>query len=315
MIWEVLAVVFAVLLILYFAISFLIFKKAIRTESFPSEGLVDQGSDFFSSSWEWFQNVPRETVRIHAYDHVVLSAVYIPSFEQKSTNTAILCHGYRGANTDMVVIAKMYSDLGFRILIPDARGHGLSKGKFTSFGHFESYDLRRWVQYLLRTYGATDSILLHGVSMGAATVILSSGRGLPENVKALVADSPFTNALSVLSRGMKPRFLAFFVPGVSLLCRYLHRFFLGQADVVRVAKKTHTPLFIFHGEKDLVCPFEGSKRLLKASGASEKQLYGIPNADHAEGYIRDTAGVQHAILDFLQKSFTLSKTVIPKKNK
>lgn len=315
MVWEIVAGVLAVLLLGYFFIAYQMYRKVIRGDGFHGEGLVDQSSPFFAKSWEWYQNVPRETVRIHAYDHVLLSAVYIPSFDGKSTNTAILCHGYRGVNTDMVIIAKMYSDLGFRVLMPDARAHGLSKGLFTSFGHYERYDLRRWVHYLLRTYGATDSILLHGVSMGAATVILSSANHLPDNVKMIVADSPFNNALSVLAHGTKPGILAFFLPGVSILCRYLHRFFLGQADVLKAAKSAHLPLFIFHGDQDEVCPIEGAKRLLALSKGEDKQLYVVPGAKHAEGYIVDQPGVEKAILEFVQKYFTLPKTVLPKKSK
>ncbi|HOW37930.1 MAG TPA: alpha/beta fold hydrolase [Bacillota bacterium] len=313
MIWEIVEAILLIAFLIYGFVSFQIYRKAIRTERFSTGGLVDQSDPFFSKSWEWFQNIPKETVTIRAYDHSILSAVYLPSFDKNSTNTAILCHGYHGANTDMVIIAKMYSELGFRVLMPDARGHGMSKGKFTSFGHYESYDLRRWIQYLLRTYGAQDSLLLHGVSMGAATILLAAGSGLSENVKALVADSPFSSSFSVLARGIKPRILSVFLPGVSLICGYFHRFFLSQSNVKRAVRKSHLPLFLFHGEEDELCPFAQAKRLLSASTSTDKRLYGIPKAKHAEGYIRDREGLDSAILAFLQPYFTLPKSVLPKK--
>jgi hypothetical protein len=311
MVTEIIVAILLVLLLIYGFVSFRIYRKLICTENFPTGGLVDQTDPFFSKSWEWFQNIPKETVTIHAYDHSVLSAVFIPSYDKKSPNTAILCHGYRGANTDMIVIAKLYSELGFKVLMPDARGHGMSKGKFTSLGHYESYDLRRWIQYLLRTYGAQDSILLHGVSMGAATVLLAAGSGLPDNVKALVTDSPFSNAFSALSRGMKPRILSLFLPGVSLITGYLHRFFLGQGNVRKAVRKSHLPLFLFHGEEDELCPFSQAKHLLSISASLDKRLYGIPKAKHAEGYIKDREGLDAAIQAFLQPYFSLPKSVVP----
>ncbi|MFA5420095.1 MAG: alpha/beta hydrolase, partial [Bacteroidales bacterium] len=264
-------------------------------------------------SWQWYSNAPKETVSIHSYDGTSLSGIYIPSFDEKSTYTAILCHGYHSLNSDMAVIAKMYSDLGFRILMPDARGHGLSKGQFTSFGHYERYDLKRWIQYLLRTYGATDNILLHGVSMGAATVLMTSGMDLPDNVKLIVADSPYTSGWDVVARSMKPKILSLLLPGISAITFYLHRFFVGQINVLKYVKKSTIPLFIFTGEKDQITPILMAKRLLAASSATFKELYPVKEAKHAEGFILDKAGVENHIGDLLKIYFPLAKSAFPKK--
>lgn len=309
MTWQEWLLIVAAAAVAYLTPSYLIYRKLIRRDRSTGDGLVDQSQPFFAPAWEWYKSVPKETVSIRAYDGTALSAVYIPSVDEKSTCTAVLCHGYRGANADMAVIARMYSRLGFRILMPDARGHGLSKGKFTSFGHYERYDLKRWIQFLLHTYGATDSLLLHGVSLGAATVILASANGLPANVKLLVADSPFNRSSSVIARSLKPKFLAFFLPGVSLLTYNLHRFHLGQADVLEAARSSKVPLFLFHGEADEVCPFPGAMKLFAAHGTEDKKIYPVPRAKHAEGYILDRDGVEHAIAAFLQDRFPLSKNL------
>lgn len=41
--------------------------------------------------------------------------------------------------------------------------------------------------------GSDARIILHGVSMGAATVLMASGETLPENVKAVIADCGYTS--------------------------------------------------------------------------------------------------------------------------
>ncbi|MDD3842055.1 MAG: alpha/beta fold hydrolase [Candidatus Izemoplasmatales bacterium] len=301
-------------LFIYFLISYFIYRRVFRTDnSKQPSGLVNQEAPFFSSSWQWYMNIPKETISIHSYDNVKLSAVYIPSYDEKSNNIAILCHGYHSLNSDMAVIAKMYSELGFRILMPDARGHGLSKGVFSSFGHYERYDLKRWIQYILRTHGATDNILLHGVSMGAATVLLSTGMELPTNVKMVVADSPFTNGLSLLSRSLKPRILNIFIPGISAITYYLHRFVPGQINVVKAVKKAKIPIFIFHGEQDTVCPISMSRKLISVSQAPFKELYQIPKAKHAEGYIIDKLGIELRLQALISTYFILPKNAIQKK--
>jgi len=304
----------SIALLFYLLISYFIYKKIFMADK-KSAGLVDQTSPFFAPSWNWFLSAPKETVTIRSYDNVKLSAIYIPSFDEKSTNTAILCHGYHSLNTDMAVIAKMYSDLGFRVLMPDARAHGMSKGAFTSLGHYERYDLKRWIQYVLRTYGATDKLLLHGVSMGASTVIMTAAMDLPDNVRLIVADSPFTNAIAVIARSLKPRILNFFLPGISFFTLYLHRFFLGQVNVLRAVKRSRIPLFIFHGEKDTDCPISMANRLISASAASFKELYPVKEAKHAEGFIVDRPGVEGHITDLLYAYFTLPKSTQTKKTK
>jgi fermentation-respiration switch protein FrsA (DUF1100 family) len=312
---QIIYIVVGAVFLFYMFISYLVYRDVFVTDKWTDAGLVDQSQPFFAPSWEWYTKVPKETVSIRSYDNVKLSAVYIPSFDEKSVNTAIVCHGYQAINSDMAVIAKMYSDLGFRVLMPDARGHGLSKGGFTSLGHYERYDLKRWIQYLLRTYGATDQLLLHGVSMGAATVLLTSAMDLPGNVKMVVADSPYTSGYSVIARSMKPKILSIFLPGASLITFFLHRFFVSQANVLKAVKKSKIPLFIYHGEKDVLCPLPMAKRLLAASAAVYKDLYPIPGAGHAEGFILDKEGIEAHVTELIRIYFQLPKSTLPKKTK
>ncbi len=291
----------------YLFASYLVYRGFIKNGSKNSDGLVDHEKPFFKPAWEWYRAAHKETVTIKAYDNVRLSAVYIPSSDPKSTNTVILCHGFRSVNSDLAILAMTYSNLGFRILLPDARAHGLSGGAFSSFGHYEKYDLKKWINYVLRIYGATDSLLLHGVSMGAATVLLASAGEMPQNVKLIVADSPFSSVGAVFRHAAKPKILCLFLPGVSLITFLLHRFFLGAVNVFKAVRKAKTPFLIIHSAGDRVCPISDSRKMVDLSPAAYKELYVVNSDVHAEGYVADKEGIDRKLTELGRKYFAIKK--------
>ncbi len=47
---------------------------------------------------------------------------------------AICCHGYSGQPQDMAKYAHRFARLGFTVLVPALRGHGLSEGRYAGMG-------------------------------------------------------------------------------------------------------------------------------------------------------------------------------------
>ncbi|BDP53469.1 hypothetical protein EfmJHP35_13930 [Enterococcus faecium] len=77
---------------------------------------------------------------------------------------------------------QMFHDMGYNVLVPDARGHGKSEGDYIGFGWPERKDYVQWINKVLENNGKSQEIVLYGVSMGAATVMMTSGEKLPDNV-------------------------------------------------------------------------------------------------------------------------------------
>ena len=107
---------------------------------------------------------------------------------------AFLIHGYRSEHAET---AGMYWDYyrsrGFDLFCCDHEAHGESGGKYIGFGCFEADDCLKWIDFLTERFGEDIQILLHGFSMGAATVMLMAPR-CPANVKAIVEDSGYQSA-------------------------------------------------------------------------------------------------------------------------
>src|SRR5699024_6839140 len=106
---------------------------------------------------------------------------------------AIIAHGYMGDAESMYQFADMYHRLGYNVLVPDARGHGKSQGDYIGFGWPERKDYVKWIHEVLSQNGSKENIILHGVSMGAATVMMTSGEKLPTNVKAIIEDCGYSS--------------------------------------------------------------------------------------------------------------------------
>ena len=66
--------------------------------------------------------------------------------------------------------------IGATMLAPDARGHGKSQGDYIGFGWPDRKDYVQWIEKVLTENGQQEQITLYGVSMGAATVMMTSGK-------------------------------------------------------------------------------------------------------------------------------------------
>ena len=112
---------------------------------------------------------------------------------------AVLCHGYQNNATGMASYGKHLFDLGYTVLLPDARGHGESEGDYIGMGWPERRDVVRWCQQLIAEDPEAE-IVLYGVSMGAATVMMASGEAdLPVQVRCVIEDCGYTSGMNFLA--------------------------------------------------------------------------------------------------------------------
>ena len=241
---------------------------------------------------------PYENVYITSHDGLKLRArLYM---QNENAPFAIGMHGYR--STPMLDFSgggPLAMGLGLNLILPDQRACGESEGKAISFGCNESLDTLSWVEYVRERWGADRKIVLIGVSMGASTVIMTAGRGVPENVKGVIADCPYSSAKSIIMKVMKekggPASLVY--PLLRITARIRGGFDPNEAEVHEYASKINVPLMIIHGEADNFVPVHMSKKI--CDSAEGAQLHTFAGATHVMSYLTDTARYKRVTEEFL----------------
>jgi len=214
----------------------------------------------------------------------------------------ILVHGFRKQKEDMRQYAKYYYDRGYHILLPDSRGHGESEGGYYGFGGHDRFDLLRWIDYLIVKEQISE-IVLHGNSMGAAAVLMTSGETLPEQVKAIIADSAFTTMTAELTHQLKHlyRMPGFpLIPLTSFITRVRAGYFFSEVTPLDQVKRNKLPLFIIHGDADDLVPTWMADQLYEVV-TSDKEIWIVPEAGHIKAYEVETLEFEKRISSFLEE--------------
>ncbi|PQF21745.1 alpha/beta hydrolase [Enterococcus mundtii] len=255
-----------------------------------------------SSAQSWFANPDnRKEWQQTSADGLKLSAIYLPATD--SHKTAIVAHGYMGDAETMANYAKMFHDLGYNVLVPDARGHGKSEGDYIGFGWHERKDYVKWIDQVLETNGQSEEIVLYGISMGAATVMMTSGESLPTNVKAIIEDCGYSSVNEELAYQLNELFgLPPFplIQVTSLMTKIRAGYFFGEADAIKQLEKNKLPMLFIHGDADTFVPYEMLDKVYQATNGP-KEKYVVPGAEHAKAYSVDPEKYQKTVSNFLEK--------------
>ena len=248
---------------------------------------------------------PCEDVYITSYDNLNLHARFYKYND--SNKFAVLCHGFRGTGIrDFSGGFFMMRDLGFNIFLIDERGHGLSDGKLITMGVRERKDIRDWTKYVASRFPNSE-IALVGISMGAASVLMASDLNLPENVKCIVADCPYSSPKAIVQKTCKfdlhiPLWIGW--PAVYLGALIFYHFNLNSGDARKSVKNTNKPCLIFHGLSDNVVPQEMSLEIYNANPKMVER-YTFEGAKHGLSFLVDTERYKKISRDFLSKYFDL----------
>ncbi len=244
--------------------------------------------------------LPCERVSITSRDGLRLSARYYHTADGAPLDISF--HGYRGhALRDFCGGAMLSLREGHNLLLIDQRAHGDSEGKTISFGILERFDALDWIDYARERFGKDLPILLYGISMGGATVLMTSGLPLPPNVKGIIADCPYSSPKDIIQKvargmGYPPR-LAF--PFIALGARLFGHFNLGAATAAEAVKRSPVPILILHGDDDRFVPQTMSAVVADANPKMvTRHLF--PGAGHGLCFMVDRERYDRLVHEFLQ---------------
>lgn len=238
-------------------------------------------------------------------DGVQAHAWYLRS-PHDTTSTAMLVHGYKDAGLMMLHIAYLYNhDLGWNVLMPDLPAHGHTPGDHIDMGWGEIHNhATRWIavaDQMFRHNKPNTTMVLHGISMGAATVMNLSGDSLPGYVRAIVEDCGYTSVWDVFSYQMGETFGLHEFPlmyTTSALCKMRYGWSFGEASCLNQVAKCQLPMLFIHGDSDDFVPTEMVRRLY-AVKPGVKQLWLAPGSQHARAYSDHPDEYTQLVSDFI----------------
>ncbi len=241
---------------------------------------------------------PCEDVECMSYDELRLTGRYYHISDEAPLD--IMVHGYKSNSTlDFCGGFRLARELKHNVLLIDQRSCRESEGRFACFGIKERHDLMSWITYALCRFGEDKEINLFGVSMGAATVLMVNDLGLPENVKHIIADSPYDSPRDIIMKVAGDMGVPqWFWPIIRLSARVFCRMNIEESRAEDAVKLCRVPVLIFHGEADRLIPCSMSRELIELCPEGSR-LVTIEGADHVAGMLKDPEKYEKAVREYL----------------
>lgn len=246
-------------------------------------------------------DLPCEYIHARSYDGLRLCGRFYMGNEDMPL--CICFHGYRGsALRDHAGVATYLLEKGYSVLIIDERAHWRSQGHTICYGIKERYDVLSWLEFAKRRFGAEHPVFLFGISMGASTVLMASGQELPDSVKGIIADCPYSSPKDIIKHVCV---MIKMNPTLSWPAIWLSGIIYGHVNVKAATaadevKKATKPILIAHGEGDNFVPMSMSKEIYEAN-PELIEYHTYPEAGHGLSCVYDTDRYKKMLDSFMER--------------
>lgn len=299
--------IFIILLTLFIGVSSLVgvlFYNLALNANYSKDIIYAEYNDKnLNDAQKWLEEKSNYSDKyIESYDKLQLHSYVVT---QNSNKWAIVVHGYGGSGKLMSDKSKYFYDMGYNVLIPDLRGHGKSEGDYIGMGWKDRLDIISWINFIIKE-NPNAEIVLHGTSMGAATVLMTSGENLPSNVKAIVADCAYTSAWDEFSYQLETylKVPSYYILNVTNMVTKLKAgYSLKEASALECVKKATVPILFIHGDKDKFVPYSMMDKLYDATNSPKEKLT-IEGGEHANSDLVSPFLYWLTVEDFLNQYVT-----------
>ena len=269
--------VFAVLLLIYVALSFRLYRRVFVPDK---RVFLD---DFTFTPFEF--QADYEEVELVTADGITFGAWH---FRQPgSPQTVIVSGGHKGQRQGSLGIATALWRKGFNVILYSYRGMPGSDRAPITFGIKEVLELQAVIAFARKRI-ANARIGLLGYSMGAVVSLLGAA-GEP-GVQALVLDSPFSDLRTLLVENVRrsaklPGTPFVWLAGGMLWLRTRCRLSECRPHDV-LSSLEPRPLFFIHGGADEITSVNHSRRLYDAY-RGPREIWIVQGAPHTGAYFAD----------------------------
>jgi len=205
----------------------------------------------------------------------------------------LLVHGIHADRRVMLPRARLFSRLGYAVLLFDLQAHGESTGNRITFGLKEGQDVQSALG-VLRGRAPGERVGVIAVSLGGAAALLGP---LPLAIDALVLESVFPT----ISQATRNRVGS--IGAALLLWQLRPRLGIGANDLRPIARigAVHEPVFVISGADDRHTTPEDTRELFRAA-PEPKELWFVPGAVHEDLYAVAHQEYEERVLAFFRRS-------------
>lgn len=268
-----------------------------------SDSLEDQLLAGYLQPGEYEQMDSRQLV-IRSRFGYLLEGQWFEAINAASKKAVILIHGFGRNRISSLKYVQVFLKRGFHVIIYDHTNCGTSGGHMTTMGFREKVDLSEIFHFVRQTLGDQAIIGTHGVSMGAATVLLHA---VEESTLAFsIADCPYADLTEQLTYrlAIEYRLPAFPFLRLASVSNWLRAGYVYKDISPIKAIKTNggllsIPILFIHGDADTYIPPNATIELHKAKKGISHLLI-VPEAGHGNCYRVNPVQYEQAIDQFLQ---------------
>ena len=272
-------------------------RSALSTLLLDKKGHEDAYYVYRDSAKEAFKKRMHLRYSISSDRGETLQGYYFPCGKKLGKNIAFIVHGYHSEHAETAgMLSDLYTDLGFDIFTCDNTASGNSGGALFGYDVFESADCLKWLDFLRNEFGEDINVILHGFSLGGATVLKMSDR-VPDFVKFIVSDSGFINAREILRSQLGPLYGL-----MNKLNSRIAGYSLDDTDVIPSITHSRVPFLIVHGRDDMTVPFSMAPRIFEACSTEKDYLF-PEGVRHIETMYKFPDAYRAKLRSFIEKYF------------
>ncbi len=239
----------------------------------------------------WFQSAG--LAQLHAW--------FIPA-EEPARGTILYLHGVGDNKISGLLLAEVFHRHRFNVMLYDSRAHGMSEGKYCTYGYYERHDVKKAIDILLERHQTSmGKIGVFGTSMGAAIAVQAAA--IEPRIAAVVAEGCFTN-LRTITVDYQKRLIRlpwhFLRNLVMKRSEFLADFDHHEVSPLRSVKNIHVPVLFIHGKNDTFIRYQYSEELY-AAAHEPKELYLIEKANHTDIHQIAQQEYEERIVQFFER--------------
>lgn len=222
--------------------------------------------------------------------------------ENPDAPTVIALHGKGSNRVGVLRFGNLFRKLGFNVLIYDQRHHGRSEGDFTTYGFYESHDVKAAIDFLEAKGLNTEQLGIIGESFGAATSLMAGA--IDDRIKFVIADSSYIDMpTAVRDNAWRMNYVPHHpIPDLGfLVAGFLADFNPYEVSPINHIKTINKPVLIVHCDLDVWAYPQYAYQLYEASDKNSTELKMFPDCEHVAAYDDYTQDYETMVAGFLER--------------